>query len=96
VGPRTGLDRRGKSRPPTGVRSSDRPARSQSLYRLRYPAHKVTQERKITEEDVSALTAKQAWGNVHVFPAVTPCRLVVTEVSDGRSAFILKVKQTKR
>jgi len=25
---------------PTGIRSPDRPARSQSLYRLRYPAHK--------------------------------------------------------
>ena len=24
---------------PTGIRSPDRPARSQSLYRLRYPAH---------------------------------------------------------
>ena len=28
----------GKSRP-TGIRSLDRPARSQSLYRLSYPAH---------------------------------------------------------
>jgi hypothetical protein len=26
---------------PTGIRSPDRPARSQSLYRLRYPAHEV-------------------------------------------------------
>jgi hypothetical protein len=25
---------------PTGIRSPDRPARSQSLYRLRYPAHR--------------------------------------------------------
>ena len=25
---------------PTGIRSPDRPARSQSLYRLHYPAHK--------------------------------------------------------
>ena len=38
VGLRTGLDRCGKSRP-TGIRSPDRPARRQSLYRLRYPAH---------------------------------------------------------
>jgi hypothetical protein len=37
VGPRAGLDRCGKSRP-TGIRSPDRPARSQSLYRLRNPA----------------------------------------------------------
>ena len=38
MGPRAGLDRCGKSRP-TGIRSPHRPARSQSLYRLRYPAH---------------------------------------------------------
>jgi hypothetical protein len=38
VGPRASLDRCGKSRP-TGIRSPDRPALSQSLYRLRYPAH---------------------------------------------------------
>ena len=36
VGPRAGLDRCGKSGPPTGIRSPDRPARSQSLYRLSY------------------------------------------------------------
>ena len=40
VGPRAGLDRCGKSRPPpTGIRSPDRPERSQSLYRLSHPAH---------------------------------------------------------
>ena len=40
VGPRAGLDRWGKSRPPpTGIWSPDRPARSQSLDRLSYPAH---------------------------------------------------------
>ena len=38
VGPRAGLDVCGKSRPPpTGIRSSDRPARSESLYRQSYP-----------------------------------------------------------
>jgi len=36
VGPRAGLDRCIKSRPPTGIRSLDRPARSESLYRLSY------------------------------------------------------------
>jgi len=35
VGPRAGLDRCGKSRL-TGIRSPDRPGRSQSLYRLSY------------------------------------------------------------
>jgi hypothetical protein len=37
VGPRAGLDGCGKSRPPTGIRYPDRPARSESLYRLSYP-----------------------------------------------------------
>ena len=37
VGPRAGLDG-GKSRP-TGIRSPDPPAHSQSLYRLSYLAH---------------------------------------------------------
>ena len=36
-GHRAGLDGCGKSRPPTGIRSPDRPTRSQSLYRLSYP-----------------------------------------------------------
>jgi hypothetical protein len=39
VGPRVSLDSR-KSRP-TGIRSPDRPAPSQSLYRLSYRAHNV-------------------------------------------------------
>ena len=38
MGLRAGLDWCGKSRP-TGIRYPDRPARRQSLYRLRYPAH---------------------------------------------------------
>jgi len=37
VDSRAGLDGCGKSRPPTGIRSPDRPARSESLYTLRYP-----------------------------------------------------------
>ena len=36
-GPRAGLDGCGKSRPPTGIRSPDLPARSESLYQLSYP-----------------------------------------------------------
>ena len=31
----------GENLAPTGIRSLGRPARSQSLYRLRYPAHNV-------------------------------------------------------
>jgi len=40
VGPRAGLDRCGKSRPPAGVRSPDHPACSRWLYRLSYWANK--------------------------------------------------------
>ena len=40
VGLRAGLDWCGKSRP-TGIRSPDRPPLRQSLYRLRYPAHRI-------------------------------------------------------
>jgi len=36
VGPRAGLDGCGKSRP-NGIRSTDRPVLSESLYRLSYP-----------------------------------------------------------
>ena len=39
VGPRAGLDRCEKFAP-TGIRSPDRPARSKSLYRPSYPAHR--------------------------------------------------------
>jgi hypothetical protein len=37
VGPRVGLER-WKNLAPTGIRSPNRPARSESLYRLRYPS----------------------------------------------------------
>ena len=40
MGLRAGLDWCGKSRH-TGIRSPDRPARRQSLYRLRYPAQEI-------------------------------------------------------
>ena len=47
MGPRAGLDTCGKSRPPTGIRSPDRPARSQSLYRLSYPGPQVITKHNI-------------------------------------------------
>jgi hypothetical protein len=47
VGPRAGMDGCGKSRP-TGIRSPDRPARSESLYRLSYRGTQIrTKFRKI-------------------------------------------------
>jgi hypothetical protein len=54
--PRAGLDRCGKSRP-IGIRSPDRLARSQSLYRLSYPGPQFLKmqtrkyfSRRITEQ----------------------------------------------
>jgi len=39
VGPRAGLDGCGKSRPPTGIRSPDRPARSDPYTDYSIPGH---------------------------------------------------------
>ena len=45
VGPRAGLDECGIAPPPpTGIRSPDRPARSESLYRLRNPGLDMSPE----------------------------------------------------
>ena len=41
MGPRAGLFGCGKSRPTTGIRSLDRPARSESQYRLSYPGSTI-------------------------------------------------------
>ena len=49
VGPRAGLDRCGKSRPPPGIDPPDRPARSQSIYRLSYPAHNCINPTRISK-----------------------------------------------
>jgi hypothetical protein len=46
-----GLDRCGTSAP-TGIRTPDRPARSQSLYRLRYPAHFVIRAVKFSSQSL--------------------------------------------
>ena len=43
VGSRAGLNGCGKSRPPTGIRSLDHPARSESLYRLSYRGRRIKQ-----------------------------------------------------
>ena len=44
MGPRGGLHGCGISRPPTGIRSPDRRARSESLYRLSYPGPQAAQK----------------------------------------------------
>jgi len=45
---------------PTGIRSTDRPARSQSLYRLRCPAHQIVKKFPVvceTRKFITALTS---------------------------------------
>ena len=56
AGPRAGMDGCGKSRPlpPTGIRSPDRPARSESLYRLSYPFLNTT-DGKISRTDIKIM-----------------------------------------
>jgi hypothetical protein len=44
VGPRAGLDGCEKSRPPTGIRSPNRPDRSELLYRQSYPGPRYVRE----------------------------------------------------
>ena len=64
LGPRAGLDRSGKSRPPppTGIRSPDFPARSQSLYRLSYPAHRRIARRGVNVGNVISRLKRKNWG----------------------------------
>ena len=65
VGLRAGLDRCGDSRP-TGIQCPDRPARRQSLYRLRYPAHSFSCKLcKICERVESVARRVKSWA---------PCR----------------------
>ena len=66
MGRRAGLDRCVKSRPPTGIRSPDRPARSQSLYRLSYPAHKQAYKQlSITQEWLQKIILVRTCGPTH-------------------------------
>jgi hypothetical protein len=83
VGPRAGLDRCGKSRPPTGIRSPDCPARSQSLYRLSYPALRyscdITNQRRARWKNREFLVKTNC-----VFFSVTLEFMLTCVASEGR------------
>jgi hypothetical protein len=50
----------------TGIRSPDRPARSQSLYRLRYPAHyKYYSEHKIKKDNLGEVCSMHDLWTLH-------------------------------
>jgi len=65
VGPRVGLYGCGKSRPPSGVRSPDRPARIESLYRLSYPGPPHNNVNGCECENSSSSTAKEFLNTCH-------------------------------
>ena len=84
VGPRVGVDRCGKSRPPpTGIRSPDSPARSQSLYQLSYLSHRRT---KISNGD------KYLDYGLLCCDTMQCCKQVV--IPEDFAAYILSVEQT--
>ena len=59
---------------PTGIRSPDRPARSQSLYRLRYPARLISRLQNIPWDGLSSATKSQSGPH---YPLVTTDGLVL-------------------
>jgi len=66
VGPRVGLEGWGKSRPPTtGIRSPNRRARSQSLYRLSYPVSRLNRKQDIelvkNISDLNPMSVRTKW-----------------------------------
>ena len=63
MGARAGLDGCGKSRPSTGNRSPDRPARSKSLYRLifRGPTYVLTERCKFSSIMIGSLLGHMGW-----------------------------------
>ena len=63
--PGSDLDRCGKSRPPTGIRSPDRPARIQSL--LSYPAHSGLYGERIIEWSIGGMP-RGPWQIQHRLP----------------------------
>ena len=82
---RAGLDWCGKSRP-TGIRSPDRPARRQSLYRLRYPAHITV---FLIQISVSCAFAAHSTGHI-------PCKQLIRVLSNhiltpGRLQFVVNI-----
>ena len=72
MGPTAGLDRCGKSRPPTGIRSPDRSARSESLYRESYRGRQ-------TIDSVTAIAARSK-GRLHSHKLYVP-RLVPSDIA---------------
>ena len=92
VGPRTGLDRCGKSRPPTGIRSPDRPASSQSLYRLRFPPHtsytcRILMKNELSEQILEKFSNTKFHENPFSGSRVVPRGHTASRRDEGNSRF---------
>jgi hypothetical protein len=66
-----------KISPPTGIRSPDLPASSQSLYRLRYPAHFVIMCRLFNNTEGNNMVTSLVCSDDSVFLADGRCRRFV-------------------
>ena len=92
VGPRDRLDGCGKSLPPTGIRSPDRPARSESLYRLSYPGRKVCITLLKINSNLSYLITPNLW---KFYNNLEQIRLLITEFLLPRRKDFSRVKCVK-
>jgi len=71
-----------KISPPTGIRSPNRPARSQSLYRLRYPAHSNNNNNNNNNNNkVNAGTSDIRTMNSYIRIVATQCSLGIWFIS---------------
>ena len=85
VGPGAGLERCGKSRP-TGIRSPELPARSESLYLLRYPgSHFLQWYVVIYQPHISCLYCYDSLRYLFPFYYVADPRETCCEFSDTNS-----------
>jgi len=77
-GLQAGLDRCGKSRPPTGIRSPDRPARSESLHRLSCPGPHPIGVPVLNIFALQCHTAKSVWRSRSSRAVGSCCTAIVT------------------
>jgi hypothetical protein len=82
VGPRADLNKCEKSCPPTGIRSPDRPARSQLLYRLSYRGLQsitlASMNNELPEDGVTAPKRRRYFNaNFNIFFKTITCAFVI-------------------
>jgi hypothetical protein len=70
---------RAKNLAPTGIRSPDRPAHSQSLYRLSYPAHNTNPVHNIIYNKIQRISVKNFFYMFHQSWSATEENLYILE-----------------